>query len=54
MPLDEYICVAGHRVEQIVKLDRSNRPTTCHCGAKLRRVISAPATHFPGADSWRK
>lgn len=70
MPLYVYRCANGHKVEQLCKLDLSDAPKKCmhvinssdddgvydtvHCGKSLERAMTAPASVFPGADSWRK
>lgn len=62
MPLYVYRCTFGHEIEKLVKLDKSNAPERCDapvagtqypCDAQLKRVMTAPAEKFPGADSWR-
>lgn len=70
MPLYEFECADGHRTEHLVELDGSDAPSLCpklvernwdgmfadyFCDAPLARVeVSAPASSFPGAASWRK
>lgn len=64
MPLYVYRCPDGHTTEQIVKLDGSDAPMhcracvdpeaiNCRCEKPLTKVLAAPASVFPGADSWR-
>jgi putative FmdB family regulatory protein len=48
MPIYEYLCTAGHRVE-LVQRFADEALTVCEvCGKKARRVLHAPAVHFKG------
>ena len=65
MPLRDFICEAGHELEMLVRHDEAD-PKRCKrpvgesaaelhsCGAKLARKLTAPASRFPKADSWRR
>lgn len=67
MPIYLYRCRRGHVTEALVKFDESNAPASCQhvtdatptevlarCEEALERQMTAPASSFPGADSWRK
>lgn len=64
MPLYTYRCADGHVFDQQTRLDMSDAPTrcrvcvdpeaiNCRCEATVEKIIAAPASVFPGADSWR-
>lgn len=67
MPLYTFKCAAGHTTpETLCKSDLSDAPKLCTvlvggqepfslriCGKPLERNLEAPASKFPGADSWR-
>ena len=40
MPLYEYLCDGGHRVEAFRPMAESAEDTICHCGATAKRVPS--------------
>ena len=48
MPIYEYLCTAGHRVE-LVQRFADEALTVCEvCGKPAQRVLHAPAVHFKG------
>jgi hypothetical protein len=67
MPLYTYRCARGHVAEHFHGVN-AERPSHCNhplpdtidglaqlvCGKPLERIISAPASVFPGADKWRR
>jgi predicted nucleic acid-binding Zn ribbon protein len=64
MPLYAYRCADGHYFERHGKIDGSDFPSrcpecvdpesiNCRCEARVEKVITAPASVFPGADGWR-
>ena len=53
MPIYDYVCANGHRIEVIHSVTAEG-PTTCPvCGLPLRKAITAPAVHFKGSG-WAK
>lgn len=61
MPLYPYKCIDGHTFDAKHRMDGSDAPISCPaptggttpCGKPVVRQIAAPASHFPGAASWR-
>lgn len=48
MPIYEYLCTTGHRVDVVQKF-ADEALTTCEvCGKPAQRVLHAPAVHFKG------
>lgn len=48
MPIYEYLCTAGHRVDVVQKF-ADEALTKCEvCGKPAQRVLHAPAVHFKG------
>jgi putative FmdB family regulatory protein len=48
MPIYEYLCTAGHRVELVQRFS-DDALTVCEvCGKPAQRVLHAPAVHFKG------
>lgn len=55
MPLYERVCSDGHKFEIKAKLENSDLPVKCPvCGQPSEKILSSPASVFPGADKWRK
>ena len=53
MPIYDYVCEAGHRVE-VRHGVHAEGPTVCEvCGRPLRKAVSAPAIVFKGSG-WAK
>ena len=64
MPLYDFKCRDGHKIEVLVKFSESG-PVRCpvfydpqeptrQCNAAMERVFPIPARVFPGAASWRE
>jgi len=50
MPLYEYECAkCDHRFEALVSMDQANAQRCEACGARCRRLLSAPAIIFKGS-----
>jgi putative FmdB family regulatory protein len=50
LPLYEYKCVkCGHRFERIENVAASETKKCSKCGAKARRMLTAPAIQFKGS-----
>lgn len=60
MPLFDFTCSNGHISERLLSpielavIERTTAETCAICGKPLVRKLSAPASSFPGAASWRK
>jgi putative FmdB family regulatory protein len=53
MPLLEFECPDGHRVERLVKIEDRDRQRFCStCRKPLRRLISAPHVEADGVYSY--
>ena len=53
MPIFEFMCPDNHLEEVFVRSDK-DAPHHCRkCGKPLTKLISAPASQFPGASNWR-
>ena len=49
MPLYEYVCENGHKLEQIRSIFDNEEPTQCpECSKPLRQVIASVAVSFTG------
>jgi hypothetical protein len=48
MPLFEYECARGHRVEILAGVNSRIRTVTCECGKPAQRIISVPARAVMG------
>jgi putative FmdB family regulatory protein len=49
MPLYEYVCDDGHKLEQIRSIFDDKEPTTCPtCPSPLRQVIAGVSVSFKG------
>jgi len=42
MPLYDYQCPAGHRLERLRKYAARDEPVTCHCGDAMARTAPLP------------
>lgn len=43
MPMYEFKCDCGHRVDKFLKMAAYNTPQTCNCGRVMTRQISVPS-----------
>lgn len=60
MPLFVFDCADGHRTERLCSLDLKDAPKLCDvrvgkklCAKRLKKALTSPSSHFPGAASWR-
>lgn len=53
MPLYDFRCAEGHKFERFVTLANFALPQACECGAKAKRVISAPMVRSDTIDPIR-
>lgn len=51
MPLYDFICPNGHALERIVRYALADAQT-CHCGAKLQRLMHKPHCSPDGIYSY--
>ena len=49
MPIYEYRCANGHTFEAFQSFSDAPLETCEECGAKVQKVLSAPALHFKGS-----
>jgi putative FmdB family regulatory protein len=48
MPIYEYLCTDGHRVELVQRFSDESLTACEVCGKPAQRVLHAPAVHFKG------
>jgi putative FmdB family regulatory protein len=53
MPIYDYVCANGHRVEVMHGVHDSGPQLCSQCGAPLRKALTTPAIHFRGSG-WAK